>query len=64
MEALAAFVTVSVYVVVVVGETVTCKLLVTGPTPLSTLPVPLAKTAVKVVDAPAVIDAADRKSVV
>jgi len=52
---LAVFVTVSVYVVVVVGEMVTGVPLVTGPTPWSTLPVPLLNTAVSVVEFPEVI---------
>jgi len=43
---------------VAAGETVTGIALVTLPTPLSMLPVPLLKTAVRVVDVPAVIDVA------
>ena len=38
-----------------VGETVTAVPLVTAPTLWSTLPVPLEKTAVRVVEAPAVM---------
>ena len=57
-DVLAALVTVSVYVVVAAGETVTGVALVTAPTPLSTLPVPLLNTAVNVVEVPAVIVAA------
>jgi hypothetical protein len=41
--------------VVAVGETVTAVPLVTAPTLWSTLPVPLEKTAVRVVEAPAVM---------
>lgn len=51
----AAFVTVSVYVVVDIGEILTGVPLVTAPTPLSMLPVPLANTAVKVVELPETI---------
>ena len=54
----AALVTVKVYVVVVVGETLTGVPLVTAPTPLLTLPVPLLNIAVNVVDEPEVIVAA------
>ena len=54
----AALVTVKVYVVVVVGETLTGVPLVTAPTPLFTLPVPPLNTAVKVVELPDVIVAA------
>ena len=49
------FVTVSVYVVVAVGLTVTGELLVTAFTPWSTLAVPYSKTAVSAVDPPKVI---------
>jgi hypothetical protein len=45
-------VTVSVYVVVEVGEILTGVPLVTAPTPLSMLPVPLVNTAVRVVELP------------
>ena len=51
----AELMTVSVYVVVVVGEMVTGVPLVTGPTPWSTLPVPLLNTAVSVVEVPETI---------
>jgi hypothetical protein len=48
----AALVTVSVYVVVEAGAMVTGVPLVTAPMPLSMLPVPPAKTAVRVVELP------------
>jgi hypothetical protein len=48
----AAFVTMSVYVVVVVGETEKPVPLVTVPTPLFTLPVPLLNVGVMVVEVP------------
>ena len=48
----AALVTVNVYVVVDVGETLTGVPLVTAPTPLLTLPVPPVNTAVRVVEFP------------
>jgi hypothetical protein len=51
----AALVTVSVYVVVTVGEMVIGVPLVTAPTPWSTLPVPLPNTAVSVVVFPETI---------
>jgi hypothetical protein len=61
----AALVTVSVYVVVDAGVTVTGVPLVTAPTLLLTLPVPPLNTPVKVVELPAVIvDAAAVKLVI
>lgn len=51
----AALVTVRVYVVVTVGEMFADVPLVTGPTPRSTLPVPLPNTAVNVVEFPETI---------
>lgn len=54
-EVPAALVTVSVYVVVAVGEMVIGAPLVADPTPLSILPVPRVNTAVSVVEAPEVM---------
>ena len=51
----AALLTVSVYVVVATGEMLTGVPLVTAPTPLSMLPVPLLNTAVSVVEFPETI---------
>jgi hypothetical protein len=61
----AAFVTVSVYVVVDVGEILTGVPLVTAPTPLLMLPVPLGNTAVRVVEVPdTIVDNAGVKLVI
>jgi hypothetical protein len=61
----AAFVTVSVYVVVDVGEILTGVPLVTAPTPLVMLPVPLGNTAVRVVEVPdTIVDNAGVKLVI
>jgi hypothetical protein len=61
----AALVTVKVYVVVPAGEMVTCCPLVTVPMLLSMLPVPPVKTAVSLVEVPAVIvGASDVKLVI
>ena len=61
----AAFVTVRVYVVVDVGEILTGVPLVTAPTPLLMLPVPLGNTAVRVVEFPeTIVDAPGVKLVI
>ena len=55
----AAFVTVRVYVVLAVGVTVFATLLKTVPTPLSMLPEPFEKTAMRALDPPCFTDVGD-----